>query len=80
MKNTVEIYVALQNEGAPVWRPVIAERNEDGTFIISDQVMPEDECWEFQPGDVVVAEEQVKGGRSIWVAVRLARPSNVVAM
>ena len=80
MENTVKIYVALQNEGVPVWRPVIAERNQDGTFIISKQNIPEDECWEFEPGDVVVAEEQVKGGRSIWVAIRLARPVNVAAI
>lgn len=80
MKNTVEIYLELQKESTPVWRPVIAERNEDGTFIISEQDMPEDECWEFEPGDVVVAEEQEKGGRTIWVAVRLVRPINVAAM
>lgn len=80
MENTAEIYLELHKEGTPVWRPVIAERNEDGTFIISKQDMPEDECWEFEPGDVVVAEEQVKGGRSIWVAVRLVRPINVAAM
>lgn len=77
MENIKELFIALLDEGTPVWRPVVAIHNNDGTFLICEQKIPEDECWQFEPGDVVIAEEQIKGGQTVWVAVRRAMPLNV---
>lgn len=48
------IYVCLPNEGVRVWRPVDAEPVGDAFRIVSE--CPDDEQWEFQPGDVVRCE------------------------
>ena len=51
------IYVYLPDEGVQVWRPVEAEPVGDGFRIVSE--CPDDEQWEFQPGDVVRCEMRV---------------------
>jgi len=49
---TETIYVALIDEGTDVWRPVEAERTNDGLFRLLGE--PDDtEAWEFPPGAVV---------------------------
>src|SRR5687768_15741407 len=52
MNQHAQIYVALLNEGVEVWRPVNAEILAPDIVRILEEV-PEDELWEFQPGDVV---------------------------
>ena len=46
------IYVALLEEGTDCWRPVLAEPIDSETYRIKGEI-PEEEVWEFQPGDVV---------------------------
>ena len=56
-KERVTIYVALLNEGTDCWRPVTAERVSEGLFQIVDS-QPEDEQWEFPPGQIVRCRER----------------------
>jgi RimJ/RimL family protein N-acetyltransferase len=63
------IYVALMNDGVPVWRPVSAERVSNLVFRILGPV-PEDEEREYQPGQVVVCEQRILSGASAVVAIR----------
>jgi hypothetical protein len=50
------IYVGLLEEGTDCWRPVQAERVASNTYRIVDQDIPDDELWEFQPGDLVYCD------------------------
>ena len=50
------IYVALLEEGTDCWRPVQAVRVDDNLFRIVEQPIPEDEIWEFRPGETVVCD------------------------
>lgn len=72
MQNSNTIYVSLLAEGTPVWRPVAAELQADGTFLISEQEVPEDEQWQFLPGEMVMVEVQERMGEEVLVAVKLA--------
>jgi len=54
----VEILVALLDEAVDCWRPVDAEELGSGLYRLRG-VVPEDEGWEYQPGEVVKAEEKV---------------------
>ncbi|HEX8471481.1 MAG TPA: hypothetical protein VF633_10240 [Brevundimonas sp.] len=56
--DTVVIHVRLLGEGVDVWRPVQAERLGETTYRIGDELVPEDEAWSFQPGDIVVVEHR----------------------
>jgi hypothetical protein len=47
------IYIAILDEGTDCWRPVQAVRVREGIFRIIEQAIPEDENWEFRPGDTV---------------------------
>ncbi len=67
------IYVALLDEGVPVWRPVPARLVEDSTFMIE---RPTDydadvETWEFPPGSTVICERRSTPEGVILAAVRL---------
>jgi hypothetical protein len=66
----VTIYVALLNEGVDCWRPVKAERLGPDLYRIKDAV-PDDEKWEFQPGEVVRCNERRfdRGAGLVAVAV-----------
>jgi len=65
----VEIFVKLLDEGTDCWRPVAAQRVEENHFVIVDAV-PEDETWEFQPGEAArCAERQFQDGSRKLVAV-----------
>ena len=72
-----EIYVALLNEGIPVWRPVDAIALEDGLYqIVSENPDPTDEQWEFSTGDTVRCVPKSFGNSAGLVAVeRVRRPS-----
>lgn len=57
MSEPCQIYVRLIDEVVDVWRPVEAEPLHGESYTISEQ--PYDratEAWEFEPGDIVVAE------------------------
>lgn len=71
MENSTKIYVELLDEGTCVWRPVAAELQADGSFMISEQEVPEDEQWQFMPGERVVVEAQVQNEEEVLVAVKL---------
>jgi hypothetical protein len=48
------IYVALLDEGTDVWRPVSAEPVGNNVFRIDPRAkMPDDERWEYGPGETV---------------------------
>ena len=48
------VYVKLVNEAVEVWRPVKAiQTNENRYQLVEDQSIPEDEDWEFAPGEVI---------------------------
>ena len=66
----VEIYIALLDEGVPVWRPVRASRVSDNVYRIVDQAYnTEEETWEFTPGTEVVCEPRSLTGGECLVAV-----------
>ena len=65
------VYLELLNEGTDCWRPVEAKDLGEGRFqIISSQ--PEDEDWQFRPGDVIECrKKQLQDGLCL-VAYKLA--------
>jgi hypothetical protein len=62
------IYVALLDEGTDCWRPVAAEHISADLFRIADEP-PEDEQWEFQPGQIV-ALSGARVSRRQWTCGR----------
>jgi hypothetical protein len=52
MTERVQIHIRLLDEAVPVWRPVAAEHVGGDQYRVLGQI-PEDEVWEFQPGDLV---------------------------
>ncbi len=54
----VEVLIALLNEDVECWRPVHADELGSGLYRLQGPV-PDGEVWEYQPGDVVKAEEKV---------------------
>jgi hypothetical protein len=66
------VYVALKEEGATVWRPVPARRIKDSVYQLLG-IVPNQEDWQFTPGQVVECEERAfVEGRIALVACRLA--------
>lgn len=67
-----EIYVALKNEGTDVWRPVFAEKIENGVYKIDENFVynSEDEELEFLPGEIVMCETKKLSGGKVLVAVK----------
>ena len=48
------VYVSLLHEGVDVWRPVFAEHIRDDVYrIVGEPPDPEDEKWQFLPGQRV---------------------------
>jgi NAD(P)H-flavin reductase len=48
------VYVFLPDEAVDVWRPVSAEHIRDDVYrIVGEPPDPEDEKWQFQPGQHV---------------------------
>ncbi len=52
------IYISLKNERTKVWRPVTAEKIENGIYKIDENAVydSEDEEWEFLPGEIVFCQ------------------------
>jgi hypothetical protein len=70
------IYVALLDEGVDVWRPVMARRLSDGTYLILEQDYDRStETWQFEPGAVVKGRVEKRNGRQITVATEAAQRS-----
>jgi len=66
---TETIYIELMDEGVEVWRPVTAERRQDGLFRILSEPPDETEAWKFPQGSVVRCEEKTfSGGKKGLVA------------
>ena len=66
----VTIYVALRDEGVPVWRPVAAAKVDvDAYRILSANSEYPDEVWEFDQGDLVRCADRMLSGANAKVAV-----------
>lgn len=67
---TMVVYVRLRNEGTTVYRPVEAAAMRDGIFLLGgfDCYDPDDEEWEFVPGQKVFAEARLLGDERVLVA------------
>ena len=78
---TDEIYVALLDEGSPVWRPAPAMKVDGNTYVILRPASydPDDEKWEFPPGSVVIVEDRKTSDGIIRAAVRTAMVSRLSA-
>lgn len=73
MKHT--IYVQLMDEGVAVFRPILAIAIGGKNYKIDDNQSiynPNDETWEFLPGDIVEVEQRIFDGDVILVASKLA--------
>lgn len=71
---TEEVFVALLDEGIPVWRPTQAEKLADGAYKLlpTQDYDPDDEKWEFEPGAIVICEPKKLSQGNVLAAVRLA--------
>lgn len=71
---TETIYIELLDEGVNVWRPVAAERREDGFYRILSGPPDETEAWTFPPGSVVRCEEKAfsGGGKGLVACERVS--------
>ncbi len=69
---TKTIYVELKDEGTTCWRPVNALKLKDHKYkIVSKNLDPEDEIWEYNAGDIVVYEKRAfSDGNQGLVAVK----------
>jgi hypothetical protein len=63
------IYVALLDEGTDCWRPVQAEHLEGEAYrIVGVPPDPENEKWEFMPGQLVRCRPRLLSGGECLVA------------
>lgn len=69
--NPVEIYVQLLREGTPVFRPTRAIPLGKGRYrvLATENYDPEDELWEFPPGNIVCGQLKRLDGDTVLVAV-----------
>jgi hypothetical protein len=66
----ITIYIYLQDEGVDCWRPTFAIPLGNERYLIEEQVIPEDEKWQFLPGQIVRCEQRIfSGGSEGLVAV-----------
>jgi len=66
------LFMPLLNEGTDVWRPVAAERLNDGSYRIVGPC-PNDEEWAFAPGSVVSSQLRAfANGEEHLVAVSIS--------
>ena len=64
----VTIYVYLLDEGTDVWRPTQAQPVGLHLYRVSG-VVPTDERWQFQPGEIVRCERRILSGKDQLVAI-----------
>lgn len=72
--STQTIYVKLLHEGVDTWRPVLANKDGDNTFTIlpnADIYSPDDEAWQFNPGQTVKVRKEQHSDGTLWVAYTL---------
>lgn len=71
---SVVVYVRLLDEGVAAWRPVRALRKGSNVVMLqsADDYDPEDEVWEFVPGQLVAVEERRLDGEPALVVTQLA--------
>jgi hypothetical protein len=67
---TETIYIELLDEGVEVWRPVKAERRQDGLFRLLSGPPDETEAWKFPKGSVVRCEEKTFSGGNKGLVAR----------
>ena len=60
MKNEI-IYIAVENEGTKVWRPMFAEKLDDETYKINvnNDYDPMDEKLKFLPSETFVMQNTI---------------------
>lgn len=62
------MYVRLLEEGTEVFRPVKVSPVGDEVYRIDEHEIPDDEQWEFQPGQIVrLSRIRTKSGSDILV-------------
>jgi len=69
----VEINISLLDEGVDCWRPVKAQKLGENKYKIIgiDNYDPDNEKWQFLPGDIVVCEiNKFSGGETGLIAVK----------
>lgn len=71
MKEIVEIYVRLLEEGTPTLMQTTAEKigNDIFKLLPSEQYDPEDEIWEFLPNTYVRGEVRRNGEENLLIAM-----------
>jgi hypothetical protein len=71
MRENAVIFVGLMNEGTLCWKPVPAIRKYGATYELQGSV-PEDEDWQFRPGDTVkCVSRQFQDGTTGLVAFEI---------
>ena len=68
---TIDVYMALLDEGVSVWRPAPAASLGNGLHVLlrPEGYDPDDEVWEYPPGSIVRCERRrIKDG-DIFAAV-----------
>ena len=75
--STKRVYVRLLNEGTNVYRPAeaIVVGESAVRLVAPADYDPEDEEWEFKPGEIMRLEGRTLDGREALVAVSLAGAS-----
>ena len=67
------VHVRLLDEGVDVWRPVRARRLAAGAYELAHEPAPDDEIWEFGPGECVCVEDRALSEGAARVAVARAK-------
>ena len=74
MNKAHRVYVALLDEGVECWRPVDAAHVREDEYVLGGPV-PDDEAWEFQPGELVrCREHRFSDGGTALVAFARVQP------
>ena len=72
--DTQTIHVRLLDEPVDVWRPAHAVELGTDLFRLSEQAVPDDETWEFLPGDEVVTCRRQSGSETFVAAISRSGP------
>lgn len=69
------VHVRLLDEAVDVWRPAEAIALGDNIYRLALQAVPDDETWEFAPGEEVVTGRRGSGTDTFVVALAHAKLS-----